>query len=91
MDWETCARDKQFFQDIRCMHANRQGVHKCPRKDALTCFGLGCAICVECTTFKCYMCHEDLWECKCTRGNIRLQPELTQIPFEHYWACLNEQ
>ena len=65
-------------------HANRMGVHKCAKADALTCWGSGCAQCLECRTFKCYACGEDLWACVCGLGNIRKQPALMDLHPEDY-------
>ena len=90
MDWKKCVHDSEYFSDLRLMHANRMGVHKSPVVDALTCFLTGCGVCVECRTFKCYMCHENMWECVCDVGNIRLQPGLMLIPFDVYWDILKK-
>lgn len=73
-----------FRRDMILQQANRMGVHKCKKKDALTCWGTGCAQCFECLSMKCYACKNNIWECNCGPGNIRIQPELTLLHPEEY-------
>ena len=75
---------KEFRENMILQHANRMGVHKCAKRDALTCWGQGCAQCLECRQFKCYSCGEDLWACVCGPGNIRKNPALMDLHPEDY-------
>ena len=78
------ASAKVFRMNMIFQHSNRLGVYKSKVTDALTCWGHGCAVCFECRTFKCYACKEDIWECNCGPGNIRLQPELMHLHPDAY-------
>lgn len=81
---------KDFREDMRLQHINRMGVHKCIKKDRLTCWKSGCSLCYECRTFKCYACRNDIWLCNCTFGNIRIEPSLMELHFEDYLSYIRE-
>jgi hypothetical protein len=99
MSFLTCFTDckgsnsfcvKNFREGMALQHANRMGVYKCMRKDALTCWGNSCGLCYECTRGGCYTCGADIWECKCGFGNIRKDPELMDLHLEDYLLLIRE-
>jgi hypothetical protein len=79
-----------FRTNIFLQHQNRVGVHKVRVKDALTCFGNNCRICYECRTKCCYACKGKLCVCTYGEGNIRLNPELMNLPAEDYLALIKD-
>jgi len=73
-----------FREGMLLYHSNRQGIFKDRNKDLISCFNQGCTLCYECTTFKCFMCGHDMWECSCGVCNVRKNPHLRELHPEEY-------